>query len=79
MSPYGAESRGWLSFGKTVPALKQECVAAGLVQSGAKFDLVLRIVQASKGTGAPKRAATEASVFRCRHTSEATSSSLLVI
>merc|ERR1719272_2447217 len=55
LSPYGAESRGWMSFGKTVPALKQECVIAGLVQSGSKFDLVLRIVQAAKGTGSPKR------------------------
>ena len=29
------------------------------MQTGAKFDLVLRLVQSSCGTGAPKRAATE--------------------
>lgn len=46
--------------GCTTDVLKERCKAAGLVQTGVKFDLALRLVQHTKSTGAPKRAATEA-------------------
>eukprot|EP00854_Cymbomonas_tetramitiformis_P014889 gene14889-17601_t len=71
-SSYGAEARAgtisrvtleWVGHqeGKTLDDIKAECRNKGLQVSGTKYDLVLRLLQATHGVGTPKRAAVEVS------------------
>mmetsp|Transcript_20864 Transcript_20864/g.42697 ORF Transcript_20864/g.42697 Transcript_20864/m.42697 type:complete len:305 (+) Transcript_20864:37-951(+) len=72
-SQYGAEARASVVYrtadfdigftaakeGWSVQSLKSACLSKGLVQSGSKYELVLRLLQEQSGVGEPKRAAVE--------------------
>ena len=51
---FTAPKEGW-----SVESLKSACLSKGLVQSGSKYELVLRLLQEQSGVGAPKRATVE--------------------